>query len=286
MIRTLRMRALARALRTRIDLRGLCRASVGVRGRKLAVWAVVLASLTMPASATTIGVTMIEPSGFTALLRDGIETYAKTKPDLSVTFAYAPQGAGERQVEQVRISSPRRSMPCWSCRSIRPRTRRSRGSRRKPTSPSSTPIWPPARIGLPAVSRSSCPTISSPAGCRCGSSRRCWTARAASRSSRPPDAFGNRPARAGRQGSGRRVPGTAHRRRGGGGLGSSDGRDARRRMAGEGQRARRDCRQQRRDGHRGRRRDRGCRDPARSDPHRRIDATPTAWRRCSASAWP
>ncbi|AYO80997.1 sugar ABC transporter substrate-binding protein [Methylobacterium brachiatum] len=106
MIRTLRMQALARtlarALRSRIDLRGLCRASLGVRGRKPAVWAVVLASLTMPASATTIGVTMIEPSGFTALLRDGIETYAKTKPDLSVTFAYAPQGAGERQVEQVR----------------------------------------------------------------------------------------------------------------------------------------------------------------------------------------
>ena len=64
--------------------------------------AVLLANLAMPTSATTIGVTMIEPSGFTASLRDGIQAYAKTRPDLSVTFTYAPQGESERQVEQVR----------------------------------------------------------------------------------------------------------------------------------------------------------------------------------------
>ena len=73
-----------------------------VRGWWPAAFMVVLASLPTPAASAAIGVAMAEPSGFTALLRDGIQSYAKSLPDLSVRFAYAPQGEGEKQVEQVR----------------------------------------------------------------------------------------------------------------------------------------------------------------------------------------
>ena len=64
--------------------------------------ALVLASLATPALATTIGVAMVQPNGFTQLLRDGIESYAKSVPGVAVQFVYAPEGAGETQIEQVR----------------------------------------------------------------------------------------------------------------------------------------------------------------------------------------
>ncbi|SFL64800.1 substrate-binding domain-containing protein [Methylobacterium pseudosasicola] len=106
MIRTLRGWAIVRkpeaARKTRRSRIGCVRASIVATIRRLAACAVVLAGLATPALATTIGVAMVQPTGFTQLLRDGIESYAKSVPGVSVQFTYAPEGAGATQVEQVR----------------------------------------------------------------------------------------------------------------------------------------------------------------------------------------
>ncbi|TXN74984.1 sugar ABC transporter substrate-binding protein [Methylobacterium sp. WL18] len=86
----------------RLALGGTARRSARVGGWWPAAFMFALANLSTPAVSAEIGVAMVEPSGFTALLRDGIQSYAKSLPDCSVRFAYAPQGEGEMQVEQIR----------------------------------------------------------------------------------------------------------------------------------------------------------------------------------------
>jgi len=51
--------------------------------------------------AATIGVTMIPPVAFTQLLHDRIAEHAKSR-GVDAHFVYAPEGAGEQQVAQVR----------------------------------------------------------------------------------------------------------------------------------------------------------------------------------------
>ncbi|MCJ2059699.1 substrate-binding domain-containing protein [Methylobacterium sp. J-048] len=109
MIRTLRGWAIVRklddlwqGLRSCIGRPGRSRTPIVGRAWWPAACAVVFASLATPALSVTIGVAMVQPDGFTQLLRDRIETYAKSLPDLAVQFAYAPEGAGEKQIEQVR----------------------------------------------------------------------------------------------------------------------------------------------------------------------------------------
>ena len=63
--------------------------------------AVVLLVVSAPACATTIGVTMSPPVAFMRLLRDSIAEHAASR-GLTVDFAHAADGAGERQIAQVR----------------------------------------------------------------------------------------------------------------------------------------------------------------------------------------
>ena len=56
---------------------------------------------TTASAATAIGVTMIPPSAFTKQLHDRIAEHAKAR-GVVAQFAFAPEGAGEQQVAQVR----------------------------------------------------------------------------------------------------------------------------------------------------------------------------------------
>ncbi|MDP4003119.1 substrate-binding domain-containing protein [Methylobacterium sp. NEAU K] len=67
-----------------------------------AAFGILLACLTTPAFAASIGVAMIPPIWFTRLLQDAIQDYAQSLPGVSVRFAYATEGAGQQQIEQVR----------------------------------------------------------------------------------------------------------------------------------------------------------------------------------------
>ena len=57
---------------------------------------------TAPASAGTIGVSMVPPVAFFQFLRDGIQERAKAHPGQSVRFAHAETGDGAKQVEQIK----------------------------------------------------------------------------------------------------------------------------------------------------------------------------------------
>ncbi len=56
----------------------------------------------IPASAATIGVSMVPPVAFFQFLRDGIQEWAKTHAGLAVRFAHAETGDGAKQIEQVK----------------------------------------------------------------------------------------------------------------------------------------------------------------------------------------
>lgn len=55
-----------------------------------------------PAAAQTIGVSMVPPIAFFEYLRNGMQDTAQGRPGLSVQFAYAENGAGEKQIAQVK----------------------------------------------------------------------------------------------------------------------------------------------------------------------------------------
>ncbi|WP_457104979.1 substrate-binding domain-containing protein [Methylobacterium sp. P5_C11] len=75
----------------------------GLIGGATRAVAVIFACLfcAIPASATTIAVAMAPPVGLTRLLHRGLEEHASAR-GIALDFAYAPDGAGEQQVAQVR----------------------------------------------------------------------------------------------------------------------------------------------------------------------------------------
>ncbi|MGH1591494.1 substrate-binding domain-containing protein [Methylobacterium phyllosphaerae] len=77
----------------------------GLMGGAIRTVAVVLALLlcAIPASATTIAVAMAPPDGFTRLLHRDLEEQAAAR-GIALDFAYAPDGAGEQQIAQIRRS--------------------------------------------------------------------------------------------------------------------------------------------------------------------------------------
>lgn len=77
------------ALPSRARLRGLACAAL-------------LSLLPLSASAATVGVTMVPPEGFFKFLRDGIGSHAKEIPGTDVRFEFADEGAGAKQIEQVK----------------------------------------------------------------------------------------------------------------------------------------------------------------------------------------
>ncbi|MCJ2090757.1 substrate-binding domain-containing protein [Methylobacterium sp. E-005] len=83
--------------RVRAALAAACRQARWVSAALL----VVFATGTTRAVAVTLGVTMIPPVAFTQLLHDRLEDHAKAR-GVVVQFAYAPEGAGEKQIAQVR----------------------------------------------------------------------------------------------------------------------------------------------------------------------------------------
>lgn len=67
----------------------------------LAAFLVLVTPDSMAAASTTLGVTMIPPVAFTQFVHDRIEEHAASR-GVAVQFAYAPEGAGEQQIAQVR----------------------------------------------------------------------------------------------------------------------------------------------------------------------------------------
>ncbi|WP_171070431.1 substrate-binding domain-containing protein [Methylobacterium terricola] len=55
-----------------------------------------------PALAQSLGVAMVSPDGFSELLRDSMRDYANSQPGTSIRFEYAENGAGAKQIEQVK----------------------------------------------------------------------------------------------------------------------------------------------------------------------------------------
>lgn len=85
-----------RCARAIARIRGAARA-----GRWRGILLAAFACGATPVRATSIGVAMVPPVAFMQLLRDGIERHAKSE-SVSVRFAYAPEGAGEQQIAQIR----------------------------------------------------------------------------------------------------------------------------------------------------------------------------------------
>lgn len=92
-----------RSLPARIDVR--LRPVLPALRRQVRLWLAALVAAcalgSATAWATTLGVTMIPPIAFTQLLHDRIAEHAKLR-GVAAEFAYAPEGAGEQQIAQVR----------------------------------------------------------------------------------------------------------------------------------------------------------------------------------------